>query len=123
MPWQIRSLLWSARKVFRHFRPIRNHQLISFASVEECVSISCELCKILKRFVIGIEFGMVAAAIQGDVDGENHISHLIILTSLLHPSLLEFEALRRIVILYQSLRRSQKPRGREDEPRTYQLRT
>jgi hypothetical protein len=33
--------------------------------------------KILKRFFIGIEFGMVAAAIQGRVDCEDYISHLI----------------------------------------------
>jgi hypothetical protein len=49
--------------VFRHIGPIRNHQLISFTPVEECVSISREVRKKLKRFVIGIEFGMVAAAI------------------------------------------------------------
>jgi len=36
---------------------------------------------LLKRFFIGIEFGMVAAAIQGDVDCEDYISHLIVLSS------------------------------------------
>ena len=42
--------------------------LISFTSVEECVSISREVRKILHHFFIGIEFGMVAAANYGKVD-------------------------------------------------------
>jgi hypothetical protein len=46
------------------------------------VSLSREVRKILKRFVIGIEFGMVAAAIQGNVDGEDQFSHRIVLPPL-----------------------------------------
>ena len=39
-----------------------------------------------KQVVIGSEFGVVAAAIQGKVDGVDYISHWIAL-SLLHPRL------------------------------------
>ena len=38
--------------VFRHIGPIRDHQLISFTPVEECVGSSREVRKIFKRFVI-----------------------------------------------------------------------
>ena len=55
---------------FSDIRPIRNHQLIGFTPIDEQVKISQEVREMFKYFVIGrgIEFGMVAAAIQGKVD-------------------------------------------------------
>jgi hypothetical protein len=53
--------------------------LIGFTPIDEQVKISQEVRVMFKYFVIGIEFGMVAAAIQGDVDCEDYISHLIVL--------------------------------------------
>ena len=64
---------------FCDIRPIRNHQLIGFTPIDEQVNISQEVRVMFKYFVIGIvveiEFGMVAAAIQGNVDCEDYISH------------------------------------------------
>jgi hypothetical protein len=53
--------------------------LIGFTPIDEQVKISQEVREMFKYFVIGgrIEFGMVAAAIQGKVDCEGYISHLI----------------------------------------------
>jgi hypothetical protein len=51
--------------------------LIGFTPIDEQVNISQEVRKIPKRVFIGIEFGVVAAAIQGDVDCVDYISHLI----------------------------------------------
>ena len=50
--------------------PIRNHQLIGFTPIDEQLKISQEVRVMFKYFVIvrRIEFGMVAAAIQGKVD-------------------------------------------------------
>jgi hypothetical protein len=58
---------------FCDIRPIRNHQLIGFTPIDEQVSISDELRTVVKCFFIGIEFGVVAAAIQGKVDGEDYV--------------------------------------------------
>ena len=61
--------------VFCDIRLIGNHQLIGFTPIDEQVNISQEVRKIPKRVFIGIEFGMVAAAIYGDVDCVDYISH------------------------------------------------
>jgi hypothetical protein len=42
------------------------------------------LRRILKRFFIGFEFGMVAAAVHGSVDCEDYVSHLLLLTRLMY---------------------------------------
>ena len=60
---------------FCDIRPLRNHQLIGFTPKDEQVNISHEVRKISMCFVIGIEFGMVAAAIQAKVDCVDYISH------------------------------------------------
>ncbi len=62
---------------FCDIRPIRNHQLIGFTPIDQQVKISQEVRVMFKYFVIvgGIEFGMVAAAIQGKVDCVDYISH------------------------------------------------
>ncbi len=65
---------------FCDIRPIRNHQLIGFTPKDEQVNLSQKLRKIFMCFFIGIEFGVVAAAIQGNVDCVDYISHLIVLT-------------------------------------------
>jgi hypothetical protein len=49
--------------------------LIGFAPKDEQVNISHEVRKIFVYFVIGDHFGVVAAAIQGDVDCVDYISH------------------------------------------------
>jgi hypothetical protein len=52
--------------------------LIGFTPIDEQAGIiSQEAYKILKRFFIGVEFGVVAAAIQRNVDCEDYLSHLI----------------------------------------------
>jgi hypothetical protein len=56
--------------------PKRNHQLIGFASINEQVDISQDVRKVLEYFVITNDLGVVAAAIQADVDGEDDISHV-----------------------------------------------
>jgi len=62
---------------FCDIRPIRNHQLIGFTPIDEQVKISQEVRVMFKYFVIfwWFEFGMVAAAIYGDVDCVDYISH------------------------------------------------
>jgi len=65
---------------FCDIRPIRNHQLIGFTPKDEQVNISHEVRKIFMCFFIGNLFGVVAAAIQGNVDCEDYISHLIVLS-------------------------------------------
>src|ERR1700722_13853831 len=59
--------------------PIRNHQLIGLATEDLQVSLSREVRKIFKHFVVRIDWGVIDAAVQGDVDGEDYISHLILL--------------------------------------------
>jgi hypothetical protein len=54
--------------------------LIGFTPIDEQVKISQEVRVMFKYFFIGIEFGMVAAAIQGKVDCVGYISHLIVLS-------------------------------------------
>jgi hypothetical protein len=51
--------------------------LIGFTPIDEQVKISQEVRVMFKYFVIfrGLEFGMVAAAIQGKVDCVDYISH------------------------------------------------
>jgi len=61
--------------VFCDFRPKRDHQLIGFTPKDLQVNLSREVRKIFKGFFIGKLFGVVAAAIQGNVDCEDHISH------------------------------------------------
>ena len=56
--------------------------MIGFTPVDEQVNILQETCEVLKHSFIGIEFGVVAAAIQGEVDCVDYISHLIVLTAL-----------------------------------------
>jgi hypothetical protein len=60
--------------------------LIGFTPKDEQVNISHEVRKVFMRFVIGNLFGVVAAAIHGDVDCEDYISHLIDLTPWSPPS-------------------------------------
>jgi hypothetical protein len=50
--------------------------LISLTPIDEQVSIPQELRKVFMGFIIGNLFGVVAAAIQGNVDCEDYISHL-----------------------------------------------
>jgi len=54
--------------------------LIGFAPKDEQVDILQEVGKVFMCFFISKLFGMVAAAIQGKVDCEDYISHLIVLT-------------------------------------------
>lgn len=60
---------------FCDIRPIRNHQLIGLTPIDEQVKISQEVRVMFEYFFIRIEFGMVAAAIYGDVDCVDYISH------------------------------------------------
>jgi hypothetical protein len=53
--------------------------LIGFTPKDEQVNISHEVRKIFMCLVISHLFGVVAAAIQGSVDCEDYISHLIVL--------------------------------------------
>src|SRR5207249_7435365 len=64
---------------FFDIKAIRKQQFISFTPISEQVKILEEVRVMFKYFVIigGIEFGMVAAAIQGKVDCVDYISHLI----------------------------------------------
>jgi hypothetical protein len=57
--------------VLRDVGPIRDHQLICFATVDECVGIAQEVGMIFKHFFRSAHFGVVAATIQGEVDGVN----------------------------------------------------
>ena len=68
---------FSHRLVFCDFRPKRNHQLVGFTSKDEQVNLSEKLRKIFMCFVISNLLGVVAAAIQSNVDCEDYISHLI----------------------------------------------
>jgi hypothetical protein len=52
--------------------------LIGFTPKDLQVSLSREVSKIFKCFFIDKLFGVVAAAIKGNVDGEDYISHLIV---------------------------------------------
>jgi len=61
--------------VFCDIGPKRNHQLIGCASKDEQVNVSHEVRKIFMDLCIGNHFGVVAAAIQSDVDCEDYISH------------------------------------------------
>jgi hypothetical protein len=51
--------------------------LVGFTPIDEQVKISQEVRVMFKYFVIGrrIEFGMVAAAIQGKIDCVDYLSH------------------------------------------------
>jgi len=91
MSGQIRSLLSSSTGSLR-LRAKRNYQFIGFTSEDEQVHVSQEVGEIFMGFIIGQLFGVVAAAIQGTVDCEDHISHWIVLTPVLrargHESLM-----------------------------------
>jgi len=54
--------------------------LIGFAPKDEQVDILRVLGKVFMWFLISKLFGMVAAANQGNVDCEDHISHLVVVT-------------------------------------------
>jgi len=56
--------------------------LVSDTPKDEQVNLSEELREILMRFVISHLLGVVAAAIEGNVDCENYFSHWVVLTSL-----------------------------------------
>jgi len=49
--------------------------LIGFTPKDLQVNLSRQVSKVFKFFFIDKLFGVVAAAIQGDVDCEDHISH------------------------------------------------
>jgi hypothetical protein len=52
-------------------RPIRDHQLIGFAPKDEQVNLSQEVGEIFMGLFISQLFGVVAAAIERDVDCED----------------------------------------------------
>jgi hypothetical protein len=54
--------------------------LIGFTPIDQQVNLSQELRIMFKYVVPTNSFGVVAAAIQGNVDCEDYISHLIVLT-------------------------------------------
>jgi hypothetical protein len=54
--------------------------LIGFAPKDEQVDLLHEARKVFMRFFISKLFGVVTAAVQGSVDREDYISHLIVLT-------------------------------------------
>jgi len=58
-------------------RPIRNHQLIGYAPIDEQISTSQEAHKIFMCFFIASHFGVVATPIYGKVDCIDQISHVI----------------------------------------------
>jgi hypothetical protein len=68
------------RLAFCDIWPIRNHELIGFAPKDEQVDILQEVGKVFMGGFIGTLFGVVAAAVQGNVDCEDYIPHLIVLT-------------------------------------------
>jgi hypothetical protein len=81
---QIRSMLCH-RLAFCDFRPKRDHQLVGDTPKDEQVNLTQEVRKIFMCLVISNLLGVVDAAIQGSVDCEDYISHLIVLT----PSLVQ----------------------------------
>src|SRR5262249_42696347 len=71
------AIRFACRLVFCDIRPIRNHQLVSLAPIDKQVGLSQELHRIFKHGFIGNHFRVVAAAIQGNVDCVDYISHSI----------------------------------------------
>jgi len=65
--------------VFCDIGPKRNHQLVGFTPEGEQVNISHEVRKIFLYFFTTSSLGVIAAAIQGNVDSEDYVSHLIAL--------------------------------------------
>ena len=72
----------------RDFGPKRNHQLIGFTSEDEQVHAAQEAGEICMCFIISELLGVVAAAIQGSVDGEDYISQWTVLISSCAPALM-----------------------------------
>src|SRR5262249_16655682 len=62
--------------VFCYVGPKMDHQLIGFTPEDEKVNTSHEVRKIFMYFFITNHFGVVAAAIDGNVDSVDYISHL-----------------------------------------------
>ena|GEM_PF-6599608 len=66
--------------------------MIGFAPKDEQVNLSQEPRKIFMCFVISKLLGVVAAAIQGNVDCEDYISHWIVVTPSYVLALMRVEA-------------------------------
>ena len=62
--------------------------MIGFTAKDEYVNISHEVRKIFVCFIVSKLFGVVDAAIQGNVDCEDYISHWIALTPSYVPALM-----------------------------------
>src|SRR5260370_22193787 len=63
---------------FCDIRPIRNHQLVGFTPIDEQASIISQEARVVFHYLfIRNVFGVVAAAVEGNVDCEDYISHLI----------------------------------------------
>jgi hypothetical protein len=62
--------------IFGDVGPKRNHQLIGLTPKGEHVNIPHEVREMFMYFLVGIHFAVVAAAIQGDVDCEDYVSHV-----------------------------------------------
>jgi hypothetical protein len=60
--------------------------LIGFTPVDEQAGIIPQEARVMFKLVVsGIEFGVVAAAIEGKVDCVDYISHLIVLCCVADP--------------------------------------